>query len=113
MTNHAAQLAIIKYVTRQESRSSAGNCQADEQTGTSKSVVILVKGCLKDGDFKDRRTRIIPAVKSTKKLQTLKNIHFNLCILVSTLQRQLASSRWVEDGEKQFSLKSSGSSTGG
>ena len=30
MTNHAAQLAIIKHVTRQESRSSAGNCQADE-----------------------------------------------------------------------------------
>ena len=30
--NHAAQLAIIKHVTRQESRSSAGNCQADEQT---------------------------------------------------------------------------------
>ena len=28
MTNHAAQLAIIKHVTRQESRSSAGNCQA-------------------------------------------------------------------------------------
>ena len=29
MTNHAAQLAIIKHVTRQESRSSAGNCQAE------------------------------------------------------------------------------------
>ena len=33
MTNHAAQLAIIKHVTRQESRSSAGNCQADEPAG--------------------------------------------------------------------------------
>src|SRR5574337_1080206 len=33
VTNHAAQLAIIKHVTRQESRSSAGNCQADEPTG--------------------------------------------------------------------------------
>ena len=33
MRNHAAQLAIIKHVTRQESRSSAGNCQADEPTG--------------------------------------------------------------------------------
>ena len=33
MTNHAAQLAIIKHVTRQESRNSAGNCQADEPTG--------------------------------------------------------------------------------
>ena len=32
MTNHAAQLAIIKHVTRQESRSSAGNCQADGVT---------------------------------------------------------------------------------
>ena len=30
MTNHAAQLAIIKQVTRQASRSSAGNCHADE-----------------------------------------------------------------------------------
>ena len=29
MTNHAAQLAIIKHVTRQESRSSAGNCSID------------------------------------------------------------------------------------
>lgn len=80
---------------------------------TSKSVVILVRGCLKDGDFKDRGTRIIPAFKCTKKLQTLKNMHFNLCILVSTLQRQLASNRWVEDGEKRFSLKSSSSSIGG
>ena len=33
MTNHAAQLAIIKHVTRQESRSSAGNCQAEDPTG--------------------------------------------------------------------------------
>ena len=33
MTNHAAQLAIIKHVTRQESRSSAGNCHADEPAG--------------------------------------------------------------------------------
>ena len=33
MTNHAAQLAIIKHVTRQESRSSAGNWQADEPPG--------------------------------------------------------------------------------
>ena len=53
------------------------------------------------------------AFKSTKKLQTLKNMHFNLCILVSTLQRQLASNQWVENGEKQFNLKSRGSSTGG
>ena len=30
--NHAAQLAIIKQLSRQELRSSAGNCQADEQT---------------------------------------------------------------------------------
>ena len=33
MTNHAAQLAIIKHVTRQESRSSDGNCHADEPAG--------------------------------------------------------------------------------
>ena len=33
MTNHAAQLAIIKQRSRQESRSSAGNCQAEEQAG--------------------------------------------------------------------------------
>ena len=34
MTNHAAQLAVIKHVTRQESRSSAGNCHADEPAGS-------------------------------------------------------------------------------
>ena len=32
MRNHAAQLAIIKQLSRQESCSSAGNCQADERT---------------------------------------------------------------------------------
>ena len=30
--NHAAQLAIIKQLSRQELHSTAGNCQADEQT---------------------------------------------------------------------------------
>ena len=29
VTNHAAHLAVIKQVTRQESRSSAGSCHAD------------------------------------------------------------------------------------
>ena len=33
LTNHAAQLAIIKQMSMQESRSSAGNYQADEQVG--------------------------------------------------------------------------------
>ena len=33
MMKHAAQLAIIKQLSRQESRSSAGNCQAAEQAG--------------------------------------------------------------------------------
>ena len=33
MMNHAAQLAIIKQLNRQESDGSAGNCQADEQAG--------------------------------------------------------------------------------
>ena len=36
MMKHAAQLAIIKKVSRQESRSSAGNYQADHQAGTTK-----------------------------------------------------------------------------
>ena len=31
--NHAAQLAIIKQMSSQESLSSAGNNQADEQAG--------------------------------------------------------------------------------
>ena len=47
MTNHAAQLAIIKHVTRQESRSSAGNCHADEPAGISQrleKVAAVVKG---------------------------------------------------------------------
>ena len=51
--------------------------------------------------------------KITQKLQTFKNMHFNLCILVSTLQRQLASNQWGEDGETQFSLKSCGLYIGG
>ena len=33
MTNHAAQMAIIKQLSRQESHGSADNCQADEQAG--------------------------------------------------------------------------------
>ena len=32
MRNHAAQLAIIKQLSMQELHSTAGNCQADEQT---------------------------------------------------------------------------------
>ena len=40
MTNHAAQLEIIKHVTRQESCSSAGNCQADEPTGITQQWYI-------------------------------------------------------------------------
>ena len=31
--NHAAQLAIIKQLNRQESDGSAGNCQAEEEAG--------------------------------------------------------------------------------
>ena len=33
--NHAAQLAIIRQMNSQESDGSAGNCQADEQAGTT------------------------------------------------------------------------------
>jgi len=33
--NHKAQLAIIKQMRSQESRSSAGNYQADEQAGVT------------------------------------------------------------------------------
>ena len=35
--NHTAQLAIVKQMNRQKSRSSAGNNQADEQTGITES----------------------------------------------------------------------------
>ena len=31
--NHAAQLAIIKQLNRQDSDGSVGNCQAEEQAG--------------------------------------------------------------------------------
>ena len=48
MTNHAAQLAIIKQVTRQESRSSAGNCQADDPTGITQLVCGI---CKKEAQF--------------------------------------------------------------
>ena len=36
--NHAAQLAIIKQMSRQESRSTAGSYQADEQAGITSSA---------------------------------------------------------------------------
>ena len=41
MTNHAAQLAIIKHVTRQESRSSAGNCQADDRNHAAQLAIVM------------------------------------------------------------------------
>ena len=34
MRNHAAQLAIIKQLSRQELHSTAGNCQADDRQET-------------------------------------------------------------------------------
>ena len=43
MTNHDAQLAIIEHVTRQESRSSAGNCQADYPTGITHDSMNLAE----------------------------------------------------------------------
>ena len=36
--NHAAQLAIIKQVSRQESHGSAGRSQADEEAGITHSA---------------------------------------------------------------------------
>ena len=33
MTNHAAQMAIIKHMSRQESHRTAGNYQEDEEVG--------------------------------------------------------------------------------
>ena len=38
MTNHAAQMAIIKQLSRQELRSTAGNCQADDRQESCSSV---------------------------------------------------------------------------
>ena len=38
MTNHAAQMAIIKQLIRQELRSTAGNCQADDREESCSSV---------------------------------------------------------------------------
>ena len=71
MTNHAAQLAIIKHVTRQESRSSAGNCQADEPTG-----ITQVKGLKKifhaNGDQKKARVAILISDKIDFKTKAVK-----------------------------------------
>ena len=45
MRNHAAQLAIIKQLSRQELHSTAGNCQADEQTLiTQQGAINLLEG---------------------------------------------------------------------
>ena len=38
MTNHAAQMAIIKQLSRQELCSTAGNCQADDREESCSSV---------------------------------------------------------------------------
>ena len=38
MTNHAAQMAIIKQLSRQELRSTAGNCHADDREESCSSV---------------------------------------------------------------------------
>ena len=38
MTNHAAQMAIIKQLSRQELRSTTGNCQADDREESCSSV---------------------------------------------------------------------------
>ena len=38
MRNHAAQLAIIKQLSRQDLRSTAGNCQADDRQESCSSA---------------------------------------------------------------------------
>ena len=38
MRNHAAQLAIIKQLSRQELQSTAGNCQADDRQESCSSA---------------------------------------------------------------------------
>ena len=38
MTNHAAQMAIIKQLSGQELRSTTGNCQADDRQESCSSV---------------------------------------------------------------------------
>ena len=50
MRNHAAQLAIIKQLSRQELHSTAGNCQADEQTLITASTVNPFTD-VKESDF--------------------------------------------------------------
>src|SRR5574337_1692809 len=64
VTNHAAQLAIIKHVTRQELRSSAGNCQADEPTdrkstrlNSSHHSISYAVFCLKKKKKKKKPTK--------------------------------------------------------
>ena len=43
-TDNVPQLAIMKELSKQESRSSAGNCQADEQAG----ITQLSRPCSRD-----------------------------------------------------------------
>ena len=43
MRNHAAQLAIIKQLSRQELRSTAGNCQADDRQDHAAQLAIVKK----------------------------------------------------------------------
>ena len=39
--NHAADLAIIKQLSKQESHGSADNCQADEQAGSTAQLALV------------------------------------------------------------------------
>ena len=43
MRNHAAQLAIIKQLSRQELHSTAGNCQADDRQESPKEYDSMVE----------------------------------------------------------------------
>ena len=77
MTNHAAQLAIIKHVTRQESRSSAGNCQADEPTGiTQLSFGFSLANIQMEGLGADDKNGIWIALKCLQRYGSIKCCFF-------------------------------------
>ena len=109
MRNHAAKLAIIKQLSRQEVHSTAGNCQADEK---DKGTFHAKMGSIKDRNCRDlteadwrRQWHPTPVLLSGKshgrrslvgcspwgreELDTTERLHFRFSL--SSLEKEMAT----------------------
>ena len=65
--NHTAQLEIVKQMSSQESRSSAGSYQADEQAGRHAAQLAIVKQLIRQ----ESRSSAVPHHVTEHALLTL------------------------------------------